>query len=80
MGQASREVIVNLGEVTAVDAAGIGALLSLQAAGFYLTLADPIPTVQQVLARTDLDSVFEITQTTCFGETPPNSTLDRAVV
>jgi len=47
----------------------------LQAAGFYLTLADPTPIVRDVLASADLGSVFE------FAETPgkPNSTLEGAV-
>jgi len=58
-----RELRVDLREITAVDAAGIGALVSLQAAGFYLTLVDPSPILRDVLARTELDSVFEIHQT-----------------
>lgn len=61
--QTSRELTVDLHGVTAVDAAGIGALLSLQAAGFYLTLVDPSAIVREVLGRTDLDSVFEINET-----------------
>ena len=80
MRQVSREIVVGLREVTAMDAAGVGALISLQAAGFYLTLADPTPTVLEILARTNLDSVFEITGTGCFGGRPSISTLDRAVV
>lgn len=54
------QFIVDLREVTAVDAAGVGALVSLQAAGVYLTLVDPTPTVREVLSRTNLDSIFEI--------------------
>jgi anti-anti-sigma regulatory factor len=63
MQQGAREVTLDLHEVTAIDAAGVGALITLQAAGFYLTLTDPTPIVREVLARTDLDSVFEITET-----------------
>jgi len=75
MRRGCREVIVNLREVTAIDGAGVGALIALQAAGFYLTLADPTPIVRDVLASADLGSVFE------FAETPGklNSTLEGAV-
>lgn len=55
-----REITLDLREVTEIDAAGIGALVSLQAAGIYLTLANPTPTVREVLRLTKLDSVFEI--------------------
>jgi len=72
--QISRELMVDLHEVTAVDAAGIGALLALQAAGFYLTLVDPSPIVREVLGRTDLNSVFEINETGVHAG-PLNSTL-----
>ena len=76
--QTSRELMVDLHGVTAIDAAGIGALVSLQAAGFYLTLVDPGPSVREVLARTDLDSVFEINETRIQAR-PLNPTLDRVV-
>lgn len=56
------QFIVDFREVTAVDAAGMGALVSLQAAGVYLTLVDPAPTVREVLSRTKLDSIFEISE------------------
>jgi len=36
--QHGRDIIVDLSGVTAIDAAGIGALVSLQAAGTYLRL------------------------------------------
>ena len=62
MRQDRQEIIVDLREVTAVDAAGVGALVSLQAAGFYLTLTDPTPTVRELLSRTKLNSIFEITE------------------
>jgi len=76
--QTSRELRVDLREVTSVDAAGIGALVSLQAAGFYLTLADPSPMVREVLARTELDSIFEIHQTTSLDVRPLGPALDSA--
>jgi anti-anti-sigma regulatory factor len=75
MRRGYREVIVDLREVTAIDGAGVGALIALQAAGFYLTLVDPTPIVRDVLVSADLGSVFEI------AETPgkPNSTLEGAL-
>ena len=57
-----RDIIVDLGGVTAIDAAGIGALISLRAAGTYLRLVDPSETVRQVLRLTNLDSVFDISE------------------
>lgn len=77
MQQGTREVVVDLHGVTAIDAAGVGALMSLQAAGFYLILVDPTPLVKEVLARTELDSVFEIVENRLAG--PPNSTVEPIV-
>lgn len=76
--QNSREILVDLEQVSAIDAAGVGALISLQAAGFYLTLANPIPIVRVVLARTDLDSVFEIIESRP-ARTSENPTRDALV-
>lgn len=61
--QDRQEIVVDLSGVAAVDAAGVGALVSLQAAGLYLTLTDPVPTVRELLSRTKLDSIFEIIET-----------------
>src|SRR5712664_3506842 len=59
--QNGRDIILDLSGVTAIDAAGIGALVSLQAAGSYLRLVGPsLP--GQVLRLTSLDSVFEISE------------------
>jgi anti-anti-sigma factor len=55
-----RTVILDLGGVDAIDAAGIGLLISLQAAGIYLQLLNPTRRVQEILKVTKLDSVFEI--------------------
>lgn len=57
-----REITLDLRDVTEIDAAGIGALVSLQASGIYLTLSNPTPTVREVLRLTKLDSVFEIVE------------------
>jgi len=57
-----REIILDLAEVTAIDAAGIGVLISLQAAGVYVKLANPTEAVREVLRLTNLDSIFEISE------------------
>ena len=56
------DIILDLSGVTAIDGAGIGALVSLQAAGTYLRLAGPSLAVHQELRLTNLDSVFEISE------------------
>jgi len=58
--QRGRKIILDLAEVDAVDAAGVGALISLQAAGIYLQLMGPTKAVRDLLRVTKLDSVFEI--------------------
>jgi anti-anti-sigma factor len=73
-----REIIMDLSGVTAIDAAGIGALVSLQAAGTYLRLVDPSQTVCQVLRLTNLYSVFDISEPECGEEKPPFEVCDIA--
>jgi anti-anti-sigma factor len=58
-------IIVDLSGVTAIDAAGIGALISLRATGSYLRLVNPSETARQVLRLTNLDSVFDISESEC---------------
>lgn len=53
-------LVLDLAGVDAIDAAGIGLLLSLQAAGIYLKLLNPTKQVREVLRVTQLESVFEI--------------------
>jgi len=67
--QHGRDIILDLSGVTAIDAAGIGALVSLQAAGSYLRLVGPSLVVRQILRLTSLDSVFEISELECRKET-----------
>lgn len=55
-----REIVLDLGEVSAIDAAGVGALVSLQAAGIYVKLMNPTEAVRAVFQLTGLLSVFEI--------------------
>lgn len=58
-----REVVLDLGEVDSIDAAGIGLLISLQASGIYLKLTNPSKPVREMLQLTHVESVFEICDT-----------------
>jgi anti-anti-sigma factor len=69
MQQESRNVVLDLTEVDAIDAAGVGALLSLQAAGVYLKLLDPSRPVREMLKVTRLNSIFEISESQSTAET-----------
>lgn len=62
--QRGRNVILDLSGVETIDAAGIGALVSVQAAGIYLKLMNPTEPVREVLRLTKLDTIFEITRST----------------
>jgi len=66
--QHGRDIILDLSGVTAIDAAGIGALVSLQAAGIYVRLVSPSFAVYRVLRLIGLDSVFEISEPECSKE------------
>ncbi len=55
-----RGITLDLSCVEAIDAAGIGALISLQAAGIYLQILNPTKAVRELLRITRLDTVFEI--------------------
>jgi anti-anti-sigma factor len=69
--QSGRTIILDLSQVAAIDAAGIGALLSLQAAGIYLQLMNPARAVREVLRVTKVDSLFEI------SNSHPNTEQER---
>jgi anti-anti-sigma factor len=58
--QEGRNLTLDLTGVDAIDAAGIGCLVSLQASGIYLTLLNPTEQVREVLKVTQLESIFEI--------------------
>jgi len=66
--QHGRDVILDLRKVDAIDAAGVGALVSLQAAGIYLRLMAPSEQVREILSLAKLDSVFEICESESIGE------------
>lgn len=57
-----REIILDLREVEAIDAAGVGVLIALQASGIYLKLLNPGKAVREVLRVTGIESIFEIFQ------------------
>jgi len=58
--QHGRTVVIDLERVDAIDAAGIGVLVSLQAPGIYLRLLNPNQNVREMLRVTHLDSIFEV--------------------
>jgi anti-anti-sigma factor len=58
--QEGRSVTLDLAEVDAIDAAGVGSLVSLQASGIYLRLLNPTGPVREVLRVTGLESIFEV--------------------
>ena len=69
-----RNIVLDLKEVDGIDATGIGLLISLQAAGFYLKLANPTARVRETFTATQLDSVFEIYEYESLnGRTHPDS-------
>ena len=55
-----QNVILDLSQVDGIDAAGVGALIALRAAGIYLTLRNPSYPVSDVLRVTQLDTLLEI--------------------
>jgi anti-anti-sigma factor len=57
--QKGQNITIDMRHVEAIDAAGIGALVSLRAAGIYLKLANPNKQVREVLRITNLDTIFE---------------------
>jgi anti-anti-sigma factor len=69
MQQPGRGIILDFSGVTEIDAAGIGALVSLRAAGIYLKLVGLSLAVRQVLRVTSLDSLFEISESECNEQT-----------
>jgi anti-anti-sigma factor len=58
--QNERNVILDLRKVDGIDAGGLGALVSLRAAGIYLKLMELAAHVRRILSLTKLDLIFEI--------------------
>jgi anti-anti-sigma factor len=71
--QRGRNVVLDLSHVEAIDAAGIGALVSLQAAGLYLKLMNPTQQVREILHLTKVDTIFEIGKSAEPSEVVPGS-------
>jgi anti-anti-sigma factor len=65
-------VILDLTKVDVIDAAGVGALIALQAAGIYVKLVNPAKQVREILRVVGLESVFEIGQTRMLDEVTEN--------
>jgi anti-anti-sigma factor len=83
VGKRGRNVTLDLTGVDAIDAAGIGCLVSLQASGIYLTLLNPTEQVREVLKVTQLESVFEIRESRATEESlmlAPCATSARASI
>jgi anti-anti-sigma factor len=73
--QEGRNVTLDLAGVDAIDAAGIGCLVSLQASGIYLTLLNPTEPVREVFRVTQLESVFEIRESRALEESLEESLM-----
>lgn len=60
----TRMIVLDLSEVEMIDAGGLSALVSLhhwtRSRGVRLKLVNPAPLVQDLLARTHLDCVFDV--------------------
>lgn len=80
VGQKKGSVTLDLAEVDGIDAAGIGSLVALQAAGIYLKLLNPTELVREVLKVTGLETVFEICATRVPAESLACATAVRATV
>ena len=82
VGKRGRNVALDLAGVDAIDAAGIGCLVSLQASGIYLTLLNPTEQVREVLKVTQLESIFEIRESRAAQEliVTPCATPARASI
>jgi len=74
LAQNSSSLTLDLANVEAIDAAGVGLLVSLQASGIYTKLLNPAEPVREVLKVTHLDSVFEI----CESSLLPQLTAEAA--
>jgi anti-anti-sigma factor len=64
--QTKKEIVIDLGQVRAIDAAGVGALATIQSwanhSGRTIRLLNPTWRVREVLKSTALDSLLEISQ------------------
>lgn len=70
---------LDISELDAIDAAGIGLLISLQAAGIYPILLNPTDSVRRVLMLTGVDTVVQIS-TSSSAETNPMQPMQAALI
>lgn len=59
-GLRDRAVILDLTHITAIDRSGFGALISLQAAGIFLTLRNPSEQIRRELRQRGMESLFQV--------------------
>lgn len=78
VGQRGRNLTLDLSGVDAIDAAGIGLLISLQAAGIYLKLLNPTERVREILRVTRVESIFEICESQSTDEAMPQSIAESS--
>lgn len=64
VGLHGQDVILDLSNATAIDRSGIGALISIQAAGIFLRLKDPSEQILSALRLKHAESIFEISLST----------------
>jgi anti-anti-sigma regulatory factor len=65
LGEYGRDIVLELSQVGAIDAAGVGAVISLQAAGIYLQIVNATKTIREALRITRLDSVLHNNRPVC---------------
>jgi anti-sigma B factor antagonist len=67
LGEGNRKIVLNLSNVTRIDSKGLGALVavyySAKSAGASLQLCNLGPRLNEMLRVTNLDTVFEISNT-----------------
>jgi anti-anti-sigma factor len=76
--QNGRNIILDLRKVDGIDAGGLGALVSLRAAGIRLKLIEPAAHVRSILSLTKLDLIFEICEPASTDELLGALELDRS--
>lgn len=64
VGLHGQDVVLDLSNATAIDRSGIGALVSIQAAGIFLRLMDPSEQILSALRLKQVESLFEICRST----------------
>jgi anti-anti-sigma factor len=68
-------IILDVGGVEAIDAAGIGMLVSLQATGVYLVVLNPSEQVRNALRLTEVDSILQVCESKSVEETLTMQTI-----